>query len=88
MSINNLSKNLQKGWIVILILFILTIFEYLVAVFLEDKLQILGLFFTGLLKAIIILQSFMHLGQLSKNISNLWWGIVLTFEEEEEEEED
>ncbi len=88
MSTNNLSKNLQKGWVVILALFILTMFEFAAAVFLEGKIQILGLFFSGLLKAIIILQSFMHIGQLSKNISNLWWGIVLTFEDEEDEEEE
>lgn len=84
MTTNNFSKAIQTGWIVMSILFILTIIEFSVAIFLEGKLQIIGLFISGLLKAGLILQTFMHFGQLWKNISNLWWGVVLTFEEKDE----
>jgi cytochrome c oxidase subunit IV len=84
MTTNNFSKAIQTGWIVMSILFILTIIEFSVAIFLEGKLQIIGLFISGLLKAGLILQTFMHFGQLWENISNLWWGVVLTFEEKDE----
>ena len=106
MTTNNFSKAIQTGWIVMSILFILTIIEFSVAIFLEgklqiiglfisgllpafsnpeiNKLQIIGLFISGLLKAGLILQTFMHFGQLWENISNLWWGVVLTFEEKDE----
>ena len=84
MTTNNFSKAIQTGWIVMSILFILTIIEFLVAIFLQGKLQIIGLFISGLLKAGLILQTFMHFGQLWENISNLWSGVVLTFEEKDE----
>jgi caa(3)-type oxidase subunit IV len=83
MSIQSIGQVLRIGWIVIIALLILTIIEFIVALALSGSLQLGVLVILALIKSALIVQYFMHFGQLWKFITNLWWGILIPSEEEE-----
>jgi|TARA_B100001105_G_C22351462_1_gene425901 caa(3)-type oxidase subunit IV len=78
-----MSQKEKTGFTVITALLVLTVIEFIIAVYTEGPLQLIALFIAGLIKAILIIQYFMHFKQLWKSIKDLWWGIILTIEEEE-----
>ena len=82
MSTQSIGQLLRVGWVVIIALFILTIIEFVAAIGLSGSLQLGVLLVLALIKGALIVQYFMHFGQLWKFITNLWWGILVPSEVE------
>jgi|TARA_B100000959_G_C14976011_1_gene621553 cytochrome c oxidase subunit IV len=82
MSASNKTQEIKTGWIVILFLFVLTIIEFFVALYIHGTLQLILFLVIGLFKGGLIMSLFMHFNQLSKNISDLWQGIIFTYKNE------
>ena len=83
-----LQETLKTGWIVIGALAVMTIAEFLVAVAIDDKTLLFALLLvTALVKAWLIIQYFMHFGQLWSHISELWDGIISDDSQADEEED-
>ena len=83
MNTKSISQILRTEWFLIGVLLLLTAIEFGVTLTLTGALLLLCLLIIGLVKAGLIIQYFMHFGQLWKNITDIWWGILLTSEEEE-----
>ncbi|MBT3995951.1 MAG: cytochrome C oxidase subunit IV family protein [Chloroflexi bacterium] len=83
-----LQETLKTGWIVIGALAVMTIAEFLVAIAIDDKTLLFALLLvTALVKAWLIIQYFMHFGQLWGHISELWDGIISDDPEADGEED-
>jgi cytochrome c oxidase subunit IV len=83
-----LQQTLKTGWIVIGVLAVMTAAEYIVAVVVDDTTLLFALLLiTALLKAWLIIQYFMHFGQLWAHISDLWDGILSNDPEADREED-
>mgnify|MGYP001363186674 FL=1 len=82
MSTSNKTQEIKTGWIVILFLFVLTIIEFLVALYIHGTLQLILFLVIGVFKGGLIMSLFMHFNQLSKNISDLWQGVIFTYKNE------
>ena len=82
---NTLQQTLKTGWVVIAILGIMTAIEFVIAVVTEDALLITLLLIIGLAKAWLIIQYFMHFGQLWAHVSDAWYGMVSDDDEDDED---
>jgi cytochrome c oxidase subunit IV len=83
-----LQQTLKPGWIGIGVLAVMTAAEYVVAVVVDDTTLLFALLlFVGLLKAWLIIQYFMHFGQLWVHISDLRDGILSNDPEADREED-
>jgi cytochrome c oxidase subunit IV len=83
-----LQESLKIGWIVIGLLAVMTIVEFIVAVAIDDTALLFTLLLvTALVKAWLIIQYFMHFGQLWEHISDVWYGIISDDAEVDTEED-
>ena len=82
MSTSNKTQEIKTGWIVILFLFVLTIIEFLVALYIHGTLQLILFLVIGVFKGGLIMSLFMHFNQLSKYVSDLWQGVIFTYKNE------
>ena len=83
-----LQETLKTGWIVIGALAVMTGAEFVVAVAIDDTTILFTLLLiTALVKAWLIIQYFMHFGQLWGHISELWDGIISDDPEADREED-
>ncbi|MDP7089185.1 MAG: cytochrome C oxidase subunit IV family protein [Dehalococcoidia bacterium] len=83
-----ISDSLKTGWIVIGVLAILTAVEFLVAVIFDNTAILFTLLLVmGLLKAWLIIQYFMHFGQLWKHVTDAWNGMLIEDPEADREED-
>ncbi len=82
MSTSNKIQEIKTGWIVILLLFVLTIIEFLVALYIHGTLQLILFLVIGVFKGGLIMSLFMHFNQLSKYVSDLWQGVIFTYKNE------
>ena len=83
-----LQETLKTGWIVIGALAVMTLAEFIVAVAVDDTFLLFTLLLiTALVKAWLIIQYFMHFGQLWGHISELWDGIISNDPEADREED-
>jgi cytochrome c oxidase subunit IV len=83
-----LPETLKIGWVVIGVLAVMTIVEYIVAVVIDDTTLLFALLLiVALAKAWLIIQYFMHFGQLWGHIAEVWDGILSDDKEAEEEED-
>ena len=83
-----LQETLKTGWIVIGALAVMTGVEFVVAVAIDDTTILFTLLLvTALVKAWLIIQYFMHFGQLWGHISELWDGIISDDPEADREED-
>ncbi len=71
-----LQQTLKTGWVVIAILGVMTAIEYAIALTLEDAALFTLLLVIGLAKAWLIIQYFMHFGQLWQHVSDTWHGML------------
>jgi len=72
-----LQETLKIGWVVIGVLFVMTIAEFIVAIVIDDtSLLFTLLLIVALAKAWQIIQYFMHFGQLWGHITDVWNGIL------------
>ncbi len=78
-----LQQTLKTGWVVIAILGVMTAVEFAVAMATEDAVLITLLLLIGLAKAWLIIQYFMHFGQLWQHVSDAWYGMLNDDEEED-----
>jgi cytochrome c oxidase subunit IV len=85
MSTDSISKTLRTGWVVIALLFVLTLLEFAVAMTLYDAPLITGLSILAVAKSALIVQYFMHFGQLWNQITVIWNGITSTTSNEDEQ---
>ena len=85
MSTDSISKTLRTGWVVIVLLFVLTLLEFAVAITMYDAPLITGLSILAVLKGALIVQYFMHFGQLWNQITAIWDGITSTTNDEDEQ---
>jgi len=82
-----LQQTLKTGWVVIAILAVMTAIEYAIAITTEDTVLFTLLLVIALAKAWLILQYFMHFGQLWDHVTDLWYG-MLNDDPEADAEED
>jgi cytochrome c oxidase subunit IV len=83
-----LQESLKTGWIVIGALAAMTAAEFVVAVAIDNKTLLFTLLLiVALVKAWLIIQYFMHFGQLWGHIAEVWDG-MLTDDPEADREED
>jgi len=83
-----ISDSLKTGWVVITVLAVLTVVEFLVAVVFDNTAILFTLLLlVALLKAWLIIQYFMHFGQLWKHVSDAWYGMLLDDPEIDREED-
>jgi len=83
-----ISDSLKTGWVVITVLDVLTVVEFLVAVVFDNTAILFTLLLlVALLKAWLIIQYFMHFGQLWKHVSDAWYGMLLDDPEIDREED-
>ncbi len=83
-----LQETLKTGWIVIGALAVMTGVEFVVAVAIDDTTILFTLLLVAaLVKAWLIIQYFMHFGQLWGHISELWNGIISDDPEADREED-
>ena len=83
-----LQQTLKIGWVVIGALAVMTALEYIVAVAIDDTAILFTLLLiVALLKAWLIIQYFMHFGQLWEHVSELWDGIMSNSSEADREED-
>jgi cytochrome c oxidase subunit IV len=83
-----LQETLKTGWIVIGVLAVMTVAEFIVAVVIDDTTVLFTLLLiVALLKAWLIIQYFMHFGQLWAHISDVWDGILSDSSEADTEED-
>jgi|TARA_B100001971_G_C17814553_1_gene345785 cytochrome c oxidase subunit IV len=83
-----LQETLKIGWIVISLLGILTAIEFAIAIVINDTpLLFTLLLVAALAKAWLIIQYFMHFGQLWGHITDAWYGMILDDPEADREED-
>jgi heme/copper-type cytochrome/quinol oxidase subunit 4 len=82
---HTLQESLKLGWVVILALAVLTAIEFVVAIATKDELLFVLLLVVALVKAWLIIQYFMHFGQLWQHVSNAWDGMLYDSDEEDED---
>jgi cytochrome c oxidase subunit IV len=83
-----LQETLKTGWIVIGVLAAMTAAEFVVAVAIDDSTILFTLLLiVALAKAWLIIQYFMHFGQLWGHVSELWDGILSDDPEADKEED-
>jgi hypothetical protein len=83
-----IQESLKLGWVVIGLLAIFTIAEFIVAVAIDDTAILFTLLLlVALIKAWLIIQYFMHFGQLWHHVSEVWYG-MLNDDPEADREED
>lgn len=83
-----IQESLKLGWVVIGILAIFTIAEYIVAVAIDDTFLLFTLLLVvALIKAWLIIQYFMHFGQLWHHIADAWDGMLHDDPEADQEED-
>ncbi|MDG0866798.1 cytochrome C oxidase subunit IV family protein [Candidatus Lucifugimonas marina] len=83
-----IQESLKVGWVVIGVLAIMTLAEFIVAVAVENKTMLFTLLLiVGLLKAWLIIQYFMHFGQLWEHVSEAWYGMISDDPEADREED-
>lgn len=83
-----IQESMKIGWVVIGALAVMTIAEFIVAVAIDNKeLLFTLLLVVGLVKAWLIIQYFMHFGQLWEHVSDAWYG-MLSDDPEADREED
>lgn len=78
-----LQQTLKTGWVVIAILGVMTAIEFVIAVATEDALLITLLLVIALAKSWLIIQYFMHFGQLWQHVSDAWYGMLSDNDEED-----
>lgn len=71
-----LQQSLKIGWVMIAVLAVMTAAEFIIAMTLEDGLLITLLLVTALAKAWLIIQYFMHFGQLWGHMTDAWYGML------------
>ena len=72
-----LQQSLKTGWVVIGLLGVLTVIEFAVAMSTKDALLLALLLVAALVKAWLIIQYFMHFGQLWPHIRSVWYGVLI-----------
>ena len=78
-----LQQTLKTGRVVIVVLGIMTVVEFAIALTLEGAALLTLLLVIGLAKAWLIIQYFMHFGQLWQHVSDAWYGMLNDDEEED-----
>lgn len=79
---------MKIGWVVIGALAVMTLAEFIVAVAIENKTLLFTLLLiVGLVKAWLIIQYFMHFGQLWEHVSEAWYGMISDDPEADREED-
>ncbi len=82
-----LQQTLKTGWVVIVILGVMTAIEFLIALTVDDDFALFTLLLViALAKAWLIIQYFMHFGQLWAHMSDAWSGMLNDSPEDEPEE--
>ncbi|MDP6667390.1 MAG: cytochrome C oxidase subunit IV family protein [Dehalococcoidia bacterium] len=81
-----LQQTLKTGWVVIALLGVMTAVEFLIAVTLEDATLITLLLVIALAKSWLIIQYFMHFGQLWQHVSEAWYGMLGDDEDDTDED--
>jgi heme/copper-type cytochrome/quinol oxidase subunit 4 len=76
MSNQSISSTLRTGWIVIALLAVFTIIEFIVAITTDGAVLIVLLTVIAVIKAGLIIQYFMHFGQLWVQLVDIWNGIM------------
>lgn len=71
-----LQQTLKTGWVVIAILGVMTAVEFAIAMTFSDVALLALLLLMGLAKAWLIIQYFMHFGQLWQHVSDAWYGML------------
>ncbi len=71
-----LQQTLKIGWVVIGVLGVMTAIEFAIALTAEDATLIVLLLVASLVKAWLIIQYFMHFGQLWGHVSDAWYGML------------
>jgi len=83
-----LQQTLKTGWIVIGALAVMTVLEFIVAVAIDDSILLFTLLLiVALAKAWLIIQYFMHFGQLWEHVAEVWDGILSNDAEADQEED-
>ncbi len=83
-----LQETLKTGWIVIGTLAVMTAVEFIVAVEVDDTAVLFALLLiVALAKAWLIIQYFMHFGQLWEHVTEVWDGILSNDAEVDREED-
>ena len=80
-----LQQTLKIGKVVIAILGIMTAVEFAIAVTMDGGALIALLLVIALAKAWLIVQYFMHFGQLWQHVSNAWYGMLNDDDDDDEE---
>lgn len=83
----SLQQTLKTGWVVIAVLAVMTAIEFMIAVAVEDTLLFVLLLVIGVAKAWLIIQYFMHFGQLWQHVTDAWYGMLYSDGADEEDEE-
>ena len=82
-----LQETLKIGWIVISLLGILTAIEFAIAIVIDDTPWLFTLLLVAALaKAWLIIQYFMHFGQLWQHVSEAWYGMLGDDEDDTDED--
>ncbi len=81
-----LQQILKTGWVVIGALGVMTAVEFAIALTVDDAALFALLLVIALAKAWLIIQYFMHFGQLWQHISDAWGGMLIGEEEDDEPE--
>jgi len=83
-----IQESMKIGWVVIGALAVMTLAEFIVAVAIENKTLLFTLLLiVGLVKAWLIIQYFMHFGQLWEHVSEAWYGMISDDPEADREED-
>ena len=83
MSTQAISNILRIGWIVIALLALFTIIEFIVAITTNGEILLVLLTVLAVIKAGLIVQYFMHFGQLWIQVVEIWNGIISTTNDED-----
>ena len=81
-----LQQTLKTGWVVIAVLGVMTAVEFAIALTLEGAALLSLLLVLGLAKAWLIIQYFMHFGQLWQHVTDAWSGMLYDSTDDEPEE--
>lgn len=81
-----LQQTLKIGWVVIAVLGVMTAVEFAIALTVDGAVLLTLLLLVGLAKAWLIIQYFMHFGQLWQHVSDAWYGMLNDSPEDQPED--
>ena len=82
-----LQQTLKTGWVVIAVLGVMTAVEFAIALAVDNDAVLFTLLLViALAKAALIIQYFMHFGQLWQHVTDAWSGMLYDSTDDEPEE--